>query len=73
MFGCLRRYSAFLYPTLVDPDSPGDNFDEVGGTAELFLVGSRCASATGSPLTCSPFDYDGLLVRDIVRVPLAFA
>ena len=66
-------YAAFIYPTLVDPASPGDNFDEVGATAELFLVASKCASATGSPLACSPFDYDGLVVRDIVRVPLAFS
>ena len=34
-------YSSFIYPTLVDPASPGDNFDEVGPTAELFLVASK--------------------------------
>jgi hypothetical protein len=65
----------FLYPTLVDPSSPSDNFDEVGSNAQLFLVASRCAgvltNAAGA-LECSPFDDDGVLNRDLVRVPIAF-
>lgn len=65
-------YGAFYYPTLVDPASPSDNFDEVGATAQLFLIGQRCVNAAGDG-SCSPFDQDGLLVRNVLRVPVAFA
>ena len=69
-------YSDFYYPTLVDPASASDNFDEVGATAVLFLVGQRCVNAVSDGaggVACSPFDVDGLLVRNLVRVPIAFS
>ena len=69
-------WSDFYYPTLVDSDSPSDNFDEVGGTAELFLVGNRCVNAAGDGaggVQCSPFDVNGLLVRDVLRAGVRFA
>ena len=69
-------YSDFFYPTLVDPASPSDNFDEVGASAVVFLVGQRCVNAVADGaggVACSPFDVDGLLVRDLVRLPVAFS
>jgi len=64
-------YSDFYYPTLVDPESPEDNFDTVGTNATLFLVGNRCVNADGNG-GCTPFDENGLLVRDLLRVPIQF-
>ena len=69
-------YSDFYYPTLVDPASPSENFDEVGDSAVVFLVAQRCVNAVDDGrggVSCSPFDVDGLLARDLVRVPIAFA
>ena len=69
-------WSDFYYPTLVDSDSPSDNFDEVGEGAELFLVGNRCVNAAGDGkggVRCSPFDVNGLLVRDVLRAGVRFA
>jgi hypothetical protein len=68
-------YGAFYYPTLIDPTvaATRPNFDEVGATATLFLVGEQCVNAAGSSaLSCSPFNPDGLLVRDILKVPITF-
>ena len=68
-------WSDFYYPTLVDGDSPSDNFDEVGETAELFLVANRCVNAAGDGaggVQCSPFDVNGLLVRDVLRARVRF-
>jgi hypothetical protein len=42
----------------------------------LFLVGQRCVNAVSDGaggVACSPFDVDGLLVRNLVRVPIAFS
>lgn len=69
-------WSDFYYPTLVDAHSPSDNFDEVGATADLFLVGNRCVNAEGGGsgvVHCSPFDVNGLLVRDILRAGVRFS
>ena len=70
-------YSDYYYPTLVDPNSPSDNFDEVGDSAVLFLVGQRCVGGGGMDangnLECTPFDENGLLVRDLLRVDVQFA
>lgn len=69
-------FSAFYYPTLVDAASPSDNFDEVGANATLFLVAQRCVNARADGaggVACSPFDVNGELVRDVVRVPVVFA
>jgi hypothetical protein len=65
-------YGAFYYPTLVDPDSPSDNFDEVGASARLFLVAQACVGVDGSG-ACTPFDDNGLLVRDVIQLPVQFS
>jgi hypothetical protein len=69
-------YSDYYYPTLVDPNSASDNFDEVGDIAVLFLVGQRCVGGGGMDangnLECTPFDANGLLVRDLLRVDVQF-
>ena len=65
-------YGDFFYPTLIDPASTSDNFDEVGADAQPFLVGQRCVNAAGDG-SCSPFDEDGLLVRNLLRVPVVFS
>ena len=65
-------YSDFFYPTLVDPSSPSDNFDEVGATANLFLVAQACVAGDAGG-SCSPFDEDGLLVRDLIQFPIQFS
>jgi hypothetical protein len=69
-------YSDYYYPTLVDPNSLSDNFDEVGESAVLFLVGQRCVGGGGMDangnLECTPFDENGLLVRDLLRVNVQF-
>jgi len=70
-------YSHFFYPTLLDETvaEVRPNLDEVGATATLLLVAQRCVNAAGggSGVSCSPFDVDGLLVRDVVRVGVQFA
>ena len=82
LFSCGPLYnttgwSDFYYPTLVDAASPSANFDEVGGEGVLFLVAQRCVNARteggGSGVGCSPFDVDGLLVRDVLNAPIEFA
>jgi len=60
----------------VDPSSTSDNFDEVGATAVVFLVAQACVNAVADGnggVACSPFDADGLLVRDLVRLPVEFS
>jgi len=65
-------YGAFYYPTLVDPGSPSDNFDEVSENAVLFLVAQACVGVD-SRGACTPFDENGLLVRDIIQLPVQFS
>lgn len=84
-FGCVdigynaTGVSHYYYPTLVDPSAASlhPNFDVVGTDAILFLVRQRCVNAVyggdGVGMLCDPFDKDGLLVRDIVQVPLHFS
>jgi hypothetical protein len=64
-------YSDFYYPTLVDPASASENYDEVGASANLFLVAQACVGVDGSG-ACTPFDDSGLLVRDVIQVPVQF-
>lgn len=67
--------SHYYYPTLADDASPSANFDVVGDTAQLFLVAQMCVNAVSDGaggVACSPFDVDGLLVRNVIRVPIAF-
>jgi hypothetical protein len=82
-YGCGWQFNttgvmAYFYPTLVDDAAAAagaSSFDEVGADAQLLLVAQMCVNAgadsTGMP-TCSPFDQDGLLVRNVVRVPVSF-
>jgi len=52
------------------------NFDQVGSNATLFLVAQACVNAAGSAsggVSCSPFDDQGLLVRNIIRLPVTFS
>ncbi len=71
--------SHYYYPTLVDGSvaQTRPNFDEVGQTATLFLVAQECVNVVGGSgsggMSCSPFDPNGLLVRDVVKVPISFA
>lgn len=72
-----NTYMAYLYPTLLDPSvaSSRPNFDEVGQSALLFLIGQGCAGIRRKSLTqlsCDPFDRNGLLYRDILKVPVKF-
>ena len=67
---------SYIYPRLVDPDSADDNFGTVGRTAQLFLITNNCVSASlangGATPECSPWDEQGLVHRDIIRVPIEF-
>jgi len=65
-------YSDYYYPTLIDPSSASDNFDSAGPNALLFLVAQACANVGGDG-KCTPFDQDGLLVRDLIRAPVSFS
>lgn len=80
-YGCSWQYNAsgtaaYYYPTIVDDTQGVPNFDVVGDSATLLLVASMCVSAEASAdggVRCSPFDENGLLVRNVVRLPVNFA
>jgi hypothetical protein len=75
LYNC-SGYSHYYYPTLIDPTSTRDNFDVIGAAATLFLVGQRCVNAVSDGnggVACSPFDDDGLLVRNLLSVDVAFS
>lgn len=71
--------SHLFYPTLIDSSEPtleNANFETIGSEGTLFLISQRCVSASGSGangLSCSPFDVNGLLVRDTIKVPITFS
>jgi len=70
--------SHLYYPTLIDSSAPSlanANFDSIGSEGTLFLVSQRCVSASGNGngISCSPFDVNGLLVRDMIKVPITFS
>jgi hypothetical protein len=76
-YGCGWQFnvsgtSDYYYPTLVDPASTEANFDTVGDSATLFLVANQCVGVDGSG-GCTPFDDNGLLVRNLVQVPIQFS
>ena len=67
---------AYLYPRLIDPDSDDDNFGTVGETAQLFLVTNNCVAAKvtdNEKVVCTPWTANGILHRDIVRIPVKFS
>lgn len=69
--------SHYYYPTVMDGSAGAagsPNFDLFGSNATLFLVAQRCVNAVydGTRVVCSPFDINGLLVRDIVSVSVSF-
>lgn len=64
----------YIYPSLMDESSTDPNFNTVGETASLFYVTDDCEQRldNNGHKSCSPWDNDGILHRDVIKVPVQF-
>ena len=65
----------YIYPSLIDESSTDPNFNTVGATASLFYVAEVCSQIlnTSGVARCSPWDTDGIVHRNVVKIPVRFS
>ena len=68
-------YADYIYPSLIDESSSDPNFSTVGAQASLFYVTDDCMSweNISGRQTCTPWDRDGIVHRDVVKMPVQFS
>ena len=65
----------YIHPSLIDESSTDPNFNTVGETASLFFVTDDCKQRLyqDGQESCTPWDNDGILHRDVIKVPVKFS